>query len=133
MCAYFESYYTAFDNEDLMELFDFEARHWQEFDPDKEGEYSLDNSALHQKYCGMFEQKIEGFIKQNGYDVHSFYTLLREELDIRSQKKRVSEEKGEEDNAEKLLALIEKSTDFAKWAESMREAALQQRQMEDVD
>jgi hypothetical protein len=132
MCAYFESYYTAFDNEDLMELFDFEARHWQEFEPGKVGEYSIANSALHQKYCAMFEEKIEGFITENGYDVHSFYTLLSEEIDARAQSK-VSEEKGGEDNAVKLLALIEKSTDFEKWAESMREAALQQQEMEDVD
>ena len=131
MTEYFNRYYTAFDNEDLMELFDFEARHWQEFDPN-ETEYCLQHTQLHERYCAMFEQKVEAFIEQNGLEVAAFYGLLRDELEARAQAK-ASESKSGQAGAEQLIALIEKSTDFQKWAASMRQACQQQREMEDVD
>jgi len=56
--------------------------HAAEFDLDAPSdEHQLKYTALYQEYQGMFEDKVEGFLRDKGFSVHDFYDVLRTAMD----------------------------------------------------
>ena len=70
---------TWFDmqNSDMLDLFEWECKHWHRFDPDEE-EYSLEHKQLHEQYARDFEVRLERFVRQQGMEVSEFYELVCE-------------------------------------------------------
>ena len=126
--AYFEEAHLRWEDSNLMELFDFECRHWHLFDPDME-EHSLEHTRLHGLYCNLFEEKIECFVQRHGIDVQGFYQLVQAEIsgEARAAPKSpdapaAAARKGERPSSERLLQVIHQATDFAVWSAGMKQA-----------
>ncbi len=136
--AYFDARYDSWQNAELMELFDYEARHWQSFDFDPDvHEFRLEHSAMHRNYCELFEDCLEGFLAELGVGPRIFYQQVRDELHAggtaaRSREGRIGSRSSSSASI-KFLALLEKIVSFEKWAASMRDAAAQQRKLDELD
>jgi len=117
--------YEDWEDDDLVELFDFEATHWKEFlendDPDS---FTTSQFYLHKRFCCLLEEKVEAKIRKCGCSTSAFYTALRAAITKRGTGKA---------KADRFVCLIEKSTDFKEWACTMRHAAEQEREMDDID
>lgn len=140
--AHFTEDWLDFSNEDMMELFEWETRHWHLFEPEDE-EHSLQHTELHAQYSALFEAKLEAYIaSKEGISVGEFYELVRSEMER-------AEGKDGEDGGEamicgqkqqetgnlgvQLLRVVHKAMDFGAWAASMRKCVEDQRRLDDVD
>jgi hypothetical protein len=136
---YFHRMYERWDDPAVMELFDYEARHWQAFDFDPNvSSYRLEHTAMHRNYCQMFEEVLEKFSQsEEGGRIspRRFYDCVRFELRHEAERGGREHEEmiGTSSASERFLTLLRNVTEFESWAASMRAAAEQQRALEDVD
>ncbi|KAJ1448363.1 hypothetical protein M885DRAFT_539410 [Pelagophyceae sp. CCMP2097] len=122
---YWKEYYLQHDDDEAMELLDFETRHFSEFDPDVE-EHSLRHMRLHMEYRALFDRVFKNFLRtSHGVTPEQFFELLRRELDGRAPER--------ERRADDLVALAHKADDYEAFCESMRDAVRQARWFEEPD
>ena len=123
--AYWGNLWANFQDANLDELFEFEARHFERFDPDVE-EHTHDHHALHRRYRDLYERALERHLKTTlGATPQKFYAALeRDAADGDSERR---------STALAFLAVVRKADDYALFAASMREATKHARWLEEPD
>ena len=123
--AYWSNLWANFQDANLDELFEFEARHFEAFDPDIE-EHTHDHHALHRRYRDLYERALERHLKTTlGATPQKFYAALeRDAADGDSERR---------STALAFLAVVRKADDYALFAASMREATKHARWLEEPD
>ena len=123
--AYWGNLWANFQDANLDELFEFEARHFEAFDPDVE-EHTHDHHALHRRYRDLYERALERHLKTTlGATPQKFYAALeRDAADGDSERR---------STALAFLAVVKKADDYALFAASMREATAHARWLEEPD
>ena len=123
--AYWGSFWANFQDPNLEELFEFEARHFTEFDPDID-EHSHSHHALHRRYQELYERALERHLKTHlGATPQQFYAALERDETHDDAERR--------NTARSFLAVVRKADDYGLFAESMREATKHARWLEEPD
>ena len=117
--------WANFQDANLDELFEFEARHFEAFDPDIE-EHTHDHHALHRRYRDLYERALERHLKTTlGATPQKFYAALERDAMDGDGERRTT--------ALAFLAVVRKADDYALFAASMREATKHARWLEEPD
>ena len=123
--AYWSNLWANFQDANLDELFEFEARHFERFDPDIE-EHTHDHHALHRRYRDLYERALERHLKTTfGATPQKFYAALERDAMDGDGERRTT--------ALAFLAVVRKADDYALFAASMREATKHARWLEEPD
>lgn len=123
--AYWNDYWKQYDDPDMMELFDFESRHYREFDPDVD-EHAHSHAALHAEYRELFERVCGNhLVAVLGTTPDDFADELRRDLNSGDGDRRAK--------AEEFLDIVHKADDYAEFAESMKAAVRSARWLEEPD
>lgn len=123
--AYWGSFWANFQDPNLEELFEFEARHLTEFDPDVD-EHSHAHHALHRRYQELYERALERHLKtQLGATPQQLYAALERDATHDDAERR--------NTARAFLAVVAKADDYGLFAASMREATKHARWLEEPD
>jgi len=118
-----------------MEKFELTAlRSFEESSP--HSEFTHEQHRLHEQFLELFEELIEGFLRQENYSVEEFYQQLALYLDL-DHRTRVQDsgcfddgssdlQPSEPDSANDVLEVIRNYMRFDMWADNMRQMARQQ-------
>ena len=122
---YWRDFWKQYDDPEMMELFDFESDHYDDFDPDAD-EHAHAHADLHREYRSLFERVLSNHLRdRHDVDGAAFAAELQRDL------KSVDGDRAAK--AAEFLEIVDKADDFAKFAESMREAVRQARWLEEPD
>ena len=116
------AYLEMLDDEGLPELATFQEECLPAFREFRREEHSLEHTQMHDRFCALFEKRIESFVRHNGWTIDDFYKKVRKELAGIPANSQESEGK-EGDDAAELLKYVREASDFPTWAEGMRISA----------
>ncbi len=127
MTEYLFDLFDANCTEGYKRLAEIEEEAMSLFKTNDSQEYTLEMSAMHDKFVSTFESLMEGFLVEQGISNDQFYSMLARHAPRRSGNASIrwddSKDSGCGPAAEEVLCVVSQALDFEQWAVLMREQA----------
>ena len=123
--GYWRDFWRHYDDPDLAALFDFEADHYERWDPDAE-EHTHEQASLHATYRDLFERVLANHLETTfGATPEAFFAALDRDLE--------SDDAARRGRARDFLDVVRKADDYEAFAAAMRAAVAHARWLEEPD